>query len=56
MYASWDSVEYASTRLMSSWTNARNAAPSVVIAAIASTNVRTNGSAWTNTSNIRPTR
>ena len=28
----------------------------VVIAAIVATNVRTHGSAWTNTSNIRPTR
>ena len=41
---------------MSSCTRARNAAPSVVIAAITLTTVSTNGSACTKTSNIRPTR
>jgi hypothetical protein len=56
MYASWDSVEYASTRLMSSWTMARIAAPSIVIAPIVPTIVSTSGLAVTNTSNIRPTR
>ena len=33
MYASWETVEYASTRLMSSWTNAISAAPSIVMRA-----------------------
>ena len=56
MYESCESVEYASTRLMSSCTIASSAAPSVVIAAMMLTVVSTHGSAFTKTSNRRPTR
>ena len=56
MYASWDNVEYASTRLMSSWMSAMNAAPSIVIAPMMPSTWSTQASALMKTSYIRPTR
>ena len=56
MYASCDSVEYASTRLMSSCTIASSAAPSAVIAPTMLTTVSTHSSASRKTSNSRPIR
>jgi len=56
MYASWEIVEYASTFLMSSCTNARNAASSSVIAPMIATTCSAIGSALTKTWNVRATR
>ncbi len=56
MYASWLIVEYARTRLMSSWTNAISAAPSIVMPPTTPTICSTTGSASVNTKNSRPTR
>ncbi len=49
-------MEYASTRLMSSWTMASTAAPSIVTMATTPTTVRTHGDASTKISSIRPTK
>src|SRR5438132_2377516 len=46
MYASCDTVEYARTRLMSSWTMARTAAINIVIDPITATNVSAPEEAW----------
>ena len=56
MYASWDKVEYASTRLMSSWMSAMNAAPSIVIAPMMPTTWSTQASALMKIVYSRPTR
>ena len=56
MYASWDKVEYASTRLMSSWISAMNAAPSIVIAPMMPTTWSTQASALMKIVYSRPTR
>src|SRR5918996_4812749 len=55
MYPSWDTVEYASTRLMSSWTSASSAAISIVVPPMKATNVRASGEG-SNTANMRATR
>ena len=49
-------MEYASTRLMSSWTSAMSAAPSMVIAPTMPTTCSTQASALMKTVYIRPTR
>src|SRR6266567_3803494 len=54
--ASCDTVEYASTRLMSSWTMASRAAMTMVMEPITATKVSTPDGANTNTENSRPTR
>ncbi len=56
MYANCDNVEYANTRLMSSWTSAISAAPSMVIAPMMPMNCSTQASALMKTSYMRPTR
>ena len=49
-------MEYASTRLMSSWTMASTAAPSMVMMATMLTTLSTHGAASTKISNMRPIR